>query len=143
AVLGALFLIRGDFRPVPRTQPGNVLRELKEGVHYAFGIVPIRAPILLLALFGLGGMAYATLLPVFVTDIGGNANTLGYLSSASAAGSILGTVVVATRPSVIGMGRLAIAACFVYACGLFVFGFAHSLATALPVLLVLGAAQML
>jgi MFS family permease len=143
AVLAALFLIRGDFSPVPRAQPGNVLEELKEGVRYAFGIVPIRAPILLLALFGFGGMAYATLLPVFVTDIGGNANTLGYLSSASAAGSILGTVVVATRPSVIGMGRLAIIACFVYACGLFVFGFAHSLATALPVLLVLGAAQML
>jgi MFS family permease len=143
AVLAALLLIRGDFRPKPRAQPGNVLQELKEGVRYAFGIVPIRAPILLLALFGFGGMAYATLLPVFVTDIGGDANTLGYLSSASAAGSILGTVVVATRPSVIGMGRLAIAACFVYACGLFVFGFAHSLATALPVLLVLGAAQML
>ena len=44
----------------------------------------------------------------------------------------------ATRRSVIGMGKLAIAACFAYACGLFVFAFAHSLASAVPVLLALG-----
>jgi MFS family permease len=143
AVLAALLLIRGDFRPASRAQQGTVLEELYEGWRYAFGIVPIRAPILLLALFGFGGMAYATLLPVFVTDIGGDANTLGYLSSASAAGSILGTVVVATRKSVLGMGKLAIAACFAYACGLFVFAFAHTLSGAIPVLVVLGFAQML
>ena len=143
AVLAALLLIRGDFRPRPRPQQGTVIQELVEGWRYAFAIVPIRAPILLLALFGFGGMAYATLLPVFVTGIGGDANTLGYLSSASAAGSILGTAVVATRKSVVGMGRLAVAACFVYAAGLFVFGFAHALVTAIPVLVVLGAAMML
>jgi len=112
-------------------------------LRYAASITPIRAPILLLALFGFGGMAYATLLPVFVRDIGGDVNTLGYLSSASAAGSILGTAVVATRKSVLGMGRLAIAACFAYAAFLFVFAFAGTLATALPVLVVLGAAMML
>jgi MFS family permease len=143
AVLSALFLIRGDFRPMPRAQESTVIEELYEGLRYAFAIVPIRAPIMLLALFGFGGMAYATLLPVFVHDIGGDANTLGYLSSASAAGSILGTAVVATRRSVLGMGRLAVAACFAYACALFVFGFAGSLASALPVLVALGAAMML
>jgi MFS family permease len=144
AVLLALLLIRGDFAPRPRAQERGVIEELTEGLRYAASITPIRAPILLLALFGFGGMAYATLLPVFVKDIlGGDANTLGYLSSASAAGSVLGTAVVATRKSVLGMGRLAIAACFAYAAFLFVFAFAGTLATALPVLVVLGAAMML
>jgi MFS family permease len=143
AVLLALLLIRGDFAPRARAQQRSVLEELAEGLRYAAAITPIRAPILLLALFGFGGMAYATLLPVFVRDIGGDANTLGYLSSASAAGSILGTAVVATRKSVVGMGRLAVAACFAYAAFLFVFGFVGSLATALPVLVVLGATMML
>jgi MFS family permease len=143
AVLGALLLIRGDFSPRSRTSRSTVFAELAEGLRYAAAITPIRAPILLLALFGFGGMAYATMLPVFVKDIGGDANTLGYLSSASAAGSILGTAIVATRKSVLGMGHLAIAACFAYAAFLFVFGFVDTLSSALPVLVVLGAAMML
>jgi len=142
-VLAALLLIRGDFAPKPRTNGSSVIAELAEGFRYAASITPIRAPILLLALFGFGGMAYATLLPVFVKEIGGSANTLGFLSSASAAGSIVGTAVVATRKSVLGMGQLAVAACFAYAAGLFAFGFVDTLAAALPVLLVLGAAMML
>ncbi|MEO8162107.1 MAG: MFS transporter [Arenimonas sp.] len=142
-VLAALLLIKGNFAPQPRDKRSSVIQELAEGLRYAAGITPIRAPILLLALFGFGGMAYATLLPVFVKEIGGNANTLGYLSSASAAGSILGTAVVATRKSVLGMGKLAIVACFVYAAGLFVFAFVDTLSSALPVLVVLGAAMML
>ena len=143
AVLAALLSIRGNFAPPPRTQQRTVFAELAEGLRYAASVTPIRAPILLLALFGFGGMAYASLMPVFVTDIGGNANTLGYLSSAAALGSVFGTAVVATRKSVIGMGRIAIGACVVYGFGLLAFSFAGSLASALPVLVLLGGAQML
>jgi len=143
AVLAALLSIRGDFAPPPRTQQRTVLAELAEGLRYAASVTPIRAPILLLAMFGFGGMAYASLMPVFVTDIGGNANTLGYLSSAAALGSVFGTAVVATRKSVIGMGRIAIAACVVYGFGLLAFSFTDSLASAVPVLVLLGGAQML
>jgi MFS family permease len=143
AVLAALLSIRGDFAPPPRTQQRTVVAELAEGLRYAASVTPIRAPILLLAMFGFGGMAYASLMPVFVTDIGGNANTLGYLSSAAALGSVFGTAVVATRKSVIGMGRIAISACVVYGIALLAFSFAGSLASALPVLVLLGGAQML
>ena len=143
AVIVALLFIRGNFDPTPRTQRGSVLAELKDGLLYAARTTPIRAPILLLAIFGFGGMAYAMLLPVFVKSIAGNANTLGYLSSASAFGSVLGTAFLATRKSVIGLGRLALASSFIYAAALFVFGFANSLWFALPALSVLGAAMML
>ena len=143
AVLTALLLIKGEFAPRPRLTQKTVVQELAEGMRYAASITPIRAPILLLALFGFGGMAYATLLPVFVKDIGGTANTLGYLSSASAAGSVLGTAVVATRKSVLGMGRIAVGACFVYGLALIGFSFAGTLAHALPVLVLLGGMQML
>lgn len=143
AVITALLLIRGNFAPAPNARRTGVFHELREGLQYAARTTPIRAPIMLLALFGFGGMAYAMLLPVFVKSIGGNANTLGYLSSASAAGSVLGTAYLATRKSVPGLGRLALIASFVYAGALFVFGFANSLWFALPVLVVLGAAMML
>jgi MFS family permease len=142
-VIGALLLIRGNFDPAPvATRPG-VFSELKEGVAYAMRTTPIRASILLLAIFGFGGMAYAMLMPVFVKSIGGNANTLGYLSSASALGSVLGAAILATRKSVVGLGRLALLASFAYALALLGFGFAHSVWTAVPFLVVLGAALML
>lgn len=152
AVIAALLLIRGDFSPAARLAraavaaggaPLGVFASLKEGVQYAARTTPIRAPILLLAVFGFGGMAYAMLMPVFVKSIGGDANTLGYLSSASALGSVLGTAFLATRKSVVGMGKLALIASFAYALALFGFGFAHSLWSALPVLVCLGAAMML
>ncbi|CAN5709928.1 hypothetical protein BH10CYA1_BH10CYA1_06300 [soil metagenome] len=143
AVITALMFIHGNFEPKVKLVDTSVINELKEGLQYTARIAPIRAPILLLALFGFGGMAYAMLLPVFVKSIGGNANTLGYLSSASAVGSIVGTAILATRKSVLGMGKLALTSSFVYTIALFAFGFAHSLLFAIPILAVLGATMML
>jgi MFS family permease len=136
-------MIRGNFNPVARPRRDSVIDELRDGLVYAARTTPIRAPILLLAVFGFGGMAYAMLMPVFVKSIGGDANTLGYLSSASALGSVIGTAFLATRKSVVGMGKLAMIASFTYALALFGFGFAHSLWGALPVLVCLGASMML
>ncbi|HEY9730628.1 MAG TPA: MFS transporter [Drouetiella sp.] len=143
AVITALMFIHGNFEPKLKESTASVIEELKDGLKYAARTAPIRAPILLLALFGFGGMAYATLLPVFVKSIGGDANTLGYLSSASAVGSIVGTAILATRKSVLGLGKLALTSSFIYATALFAFGFAHSLLVALPILAVLGATMML
>lgn len=143
AVITALLFIHSNFESKNKRVQSGVISELKDAAVYALNTTPIRAPILLIAVFGFGGMAYATLLPVFVTTIGGDANTLGYLSSASALGSIIGAGILATQKSVLGMGRLALISSFVYALGLFFFGFSNNLWTALPVLAVLGAAMML
>lgn len=143
AVMAALFFIHAKFVPRARAEAGNVLHELKEGFTYAITTSPIRAIILLLAAFGFGGMAYAMLLPVFVKDIGGNANTLGYLSSASALGSTIGTFILASRQGVVGLGRWIVVSSFVYAGAVLSFGFVHSFVPAVIVLVVLGGAMML
>lgn len=142
-VITALFFIHGHFEPKVQKVATSVVNELREGLQYAARTAPIRAPILLLALFGFGGMAYSTLLPVFVKSIGGDANTLGYLSSASAVGSIIGTGILATRKSVLGLGKLALGSSFVYAGALFMFACVHNLVFALPILAILGASMML
>lgn len=143
AVITALMFIHGNFDPQKKRENSSVWAELADGFQYAMKTTPIRATILLLAIFGFGGMAYAMLLPVFVKEIGGDATTLGYLSSASAFGSVIGTAILATRKSVVGMGRWIIAASFVYSIALFSFGFARSFWISLPILAVLGAAMML
>src|SRR6185436_18198291 len=96
---------------------------------------PIRAIILLLAAFGFGGMAYAMLLPVFVKEIGGGANTLGYLSSASALGSTIATFILASRQGVLGLGRWIVCSSFVYAAAVMAFGLVHSFLPAVMVLM--------
>ena len=142
AVIGSLSFVRGNFDPT-NNKKANVFTELKEGFSYAMSTSPIRAIILYLAAFGFGGMAYAMLLPVFVTEIGGNADTLGYLSAASALGSTLGTFILATRKKVVGMGNWIVGSSFVYALAIFGFGLTHSLWPAMFALCLLGAAMML
>lgn len=142
AVIAALMFIHGNFEPKEK-KGTSVLSELKDGVKYTLATSAIKAPILLLALFGFGGMAYAMLLPVYVKQIGGDANTLGFLSSASAFGSVIGTVILASRKTVVGMGRWIVISSFVYAAALLGFGFANSFWLALPLLAILGATMML
>jgi MFS family permease len=142
AVIVALLFIKGKFEPKKGARP-SVISELVEGFKYSMNTSPIRAPILLLALFGFGGMAYAQLLPVFVKEIGGDANTLGYLSSASAFGSIVGTIFLATRKGVLGLGKWIVASSFAYAIALIAFSFVHSFWLALPALAFVGGSMML
>jgi MFS family permease len=143
AVIIALLSIRGNFDPPKKERSVSVLSEFAEGIRYAMRTTPIRAPLIALAFFSFGAMAFTQLLPVFVKQIGGTANTLGYLCSATAVGSVVGSVILASRKSVVGMGRIAIASYFTYAVVLFLFGFATSLWCALPLLIILGTAMML
>jgi MFS family permease len=143
AVIVALLFVQGDFSVKRQDKPASVLAELKDGLTYTWNTAPIRAAILLLATFGFGGMAFLVLLPVFVKDIGGNANTLGWLSSASALGSVIGTAILAMRRSVVGMGRWALISSCVYTVLMLLFGLVHSFWLAVPLMVGLGAAMML
>jgi MFS family permease len=142
AVIAALIAIKGDFAPKADKQ-AKVLDELKSGFKYTFETPPIRALIILQAAFGLGGMAYAMLMPVFVKQIGGNANTLGYLMAASALGSLAGSAALASRKSVLGLGRWVVVASFCFSMALIAFSFTHALIPAMMALSVIGAMMML
>jgi MFS family permease len=85
----------------------HVWSELKDGFRYALGFTPIRAVLLLLAVFGLFGMSYSVLLPIFAADIlHGNAQTLGWLMGAAGIGAVVGVLQLAARRSVVGLGRV-------------------------------------
>lgn len=137
AVITALLFIKGHFEP-PKTNRAGVIKELKEGMVYAWNTSPVRALIILLAVFGLGGMAYAILMPVFVKQIGGNANTLGYLMAASAVGSLVGTLMLARRKQVAGLGKWITRASFGFSVGLVGLSFVHSFWPAICMLMFMG-----
>ena len=108
AVIAALLAMRFNPKQIP-VMDGNPLQIIKEGFDYAFSSPPIRAILLLSSLVSLMGMQYTVLVPVFADKIlHGNAQTLGFLMAASGIGALAGGIYLATRTTVIGLGRLII-----------------------------------
>jgi MFS family permease len=105
AVLLALLAMRLP-PPTPAKPPQHVLHELREGFRYAFGFLPIREILLLLSVVNLAVMPLTVLLPVFATTVlKGGPGTLGLLTSALGVGSLVGALYLASRKTVLGLGR--------------------------------------
>ena len=143
AVILSLLAMRFT-RPVVIRPRSRMLEELRSGVSYAFGFPPVRALLADVAIVGTFGMMYTTLAPVIASKVlHGGAHTLGILMTASGLGALLGTVYLATRHTVVGLGRVIVAANLALSLALAAFAFAHYLWVALLVLPVIGAGMML
>jgi MFS family permease len=125
AVIGSLLMIRISLRPRNGKQK-KVLHEMYDGFRYAFEFTPIRAILLLLALLGLVGIPYRVLMPVIASQsLHGNANTLGFLMGAMGIGALIGSLYLATRSSVLGLGRLIPIATTIFGASLIGVGLSH------------------
>ena len=143
AVIGSLMAMRivREQRP-PRTT--RVLEELSAGVRYAFGLTPIRAVLLLMALVSLMGMPYSVLMPVFAKAVlHGGAHTYGFLMGASGLGALTGALYLASRQTVLGLDRVIPGAVIVFGTGLIAFSFSRWLPLSLGLLLFVGAGFMI
>lgn len=138
AVLGALWAL--DVSREDRATPaGSVLAAVREGFRYAFGFAPVRALLVLLALISLVGIPYVVLLPVFARDVlGGDARTLGLLTSAAGFGALLGTLYLASRGTVRGLGRVIAGSTAVFGAALVAFSLSRDPRLSLALLLVVG-----
>jgi MFS family permease len=120
-------------------QPASVLHGLREGFRYAFGFPPVRSLLLLVALIGLVGMPYAVLMPIFAGDIlHGDERTYGFLLGSSGVGALAGSLYLASRRTVLGLGRWIAAMSGVFGIGLFVFSFSRSVPLSMALLVVMG-----
>lgn len=142
AIIGALFAMRITPRMIaPQTTP--VWRGLKEGFAYAFGFAPIRTILLLLALVSFMGMPYSILMPVFAADVlQGGPSTLGLLSTASGAGALVGALYLASRSSVLGLGRIIVIATSMFGVGLIGFAMSELLWVSMLMLVITGMGMM-
>jgi len=105
AVLGALLAMR--LPPQSHSGPGEgVLRELKEGLTYAWGMPPIRRTLALLVSVSFLGLSFTTLLPLFAEEIlHSGAHGLGFLLGAMGSGALAGATYMASRKSSRGLRR--------------------------------------
>lgn len=119
AVIFALFLMTINTEPNNKQGKLDMISEFKEGYRYACGSKPIRNIILYLAVSSLIGMSYPVIMPVFAKEIlHGNADTLGFLMSASGVGALIGALYLAGRKSVQGLENLICLASLLFGLGL-------------------------
>ncbi len=142
AVIASLLAMR--LAPRTRVATGRrVLDDLRDGIRYAFGFPPIRAVLLLLALVSLAGMPYTVLMPMMAGEVlHGGSYTLGFLMAATGVGALAGALHLASRRSVLGLGRLIPIAAAVFGGGLAAFSFSRSLPLSLALMVVTGSGFM-
>ncbi len=142
AVIVSLLAMRLTSAARPRERQ-SMLAELRDGLRYVAGFAPIRAVLLLLAVVSLSGMPYAVLMPIFASEVlHGDAHTLGFLMATSGLGALIGTLYLASRRSVLGLGRIVALAAITFGVGLAAFSRSTVLALSLPLILIAGMAMM-
>jgi len=128
---------KGQF---PKTQ---VFQGFKEGLTYAVGFAPIRSILLFIGWISLVGTANTTLLPVFAKNIlHGGAQTYGFLMAAIGVGAIIGAIFLASRRSVLGLGRIIAIASTIFGVGLISFSLSHVIWLSFLLLLLTGFGMM-
>lgn len=143
AVIVSLLVMRIEAREVKRREL-KVWHELKEGIKYASGFVPIRAILLMLALVSLVGMPYTVLMPIFAKDIlQGGPDTLGFLMGAAGVGALVGALYLASRRTVLGLGRMIPISTTLFGFGLMAFSFSNVMLLSLTLMLITGFGQMI
>jgi MFS family permease len=143
AVLVALLFMDAVPHIAPKVQE-PVLQKLAEGIRYAWGYIPIRAILLLIAVSSLFGLSYGTLLPVFARDVlNGGADMLGWLMSSAAIGAITGAIYLASRREAFGIGSMIPVAVIVFACGIFAFSLSTIPVLSMGIVAVIGLGQQI
>jgi MFS family permease len=142
AVLVSLLLMQLAQRPRHVSSP-RVTEQLREGWHYVNESIPIRSLLLLLAAVSLAGMPYTVLMPVIASEVlHGGPNTLGFLMAASGLGALVGAFNLATRRTVLGLGRRVVICSALFGAGVIGLGSSTHLWLSMLILPVIGFSMM-
>ena len=143
AVIASLFAMRVTPRPLP-PRDTRIREEMRVGFEYVSRFLPVRSALLLLSLVSILGMPYTVLMPMISSTIlHGGAHTLGFLMTASGVGALVGALYLASRSSVLGLGRIMVLSTATFGVGLIVFSLSRTLWFALLALPFVGAGMMI
>ena len=162
AVVASLLMMR--VKPhQPKEQTRSVFEELREGIVYVWNSVPIRVILLLMAILSLTGIpAYNILMPIFADALAPHssattvpvagampaltnnhgAQMLGILQGVSGAGALACAFYLASRRSVVGLGRVIALAGIVLGGSIIAFGSSRHLWLSLLIAPVAGFAML-
>jgi MFS family permease len=142
AVIAGLFMMTTETF-VPRPMAGSALRNIWDGLRFVANTAPIRALLLLIAIVSFTGMPYAVLMPVFADRVlHAGARGLGILMGASGVGALAGSVMLAMRSTVRGLGTWVAVSSTLFGMTLIAFGISRTLWLSVAILVPLGASMM-
>ena len=105
--------------------------------------MPIRTILVLMGIVSMMSAPLTVLMPLLATQVlHGGPYTLGLLTAAMGAGALAGSLFLAARKSVVGLGRVIAAATAAFGLGLAGISFSHSLALSLFILMGTGFAMV-
>ena len=141
-IVGLALMTVQAHRPVQ--QGGSTLGHMVEGFRFVFHNPPVHALLALLGILSLTGMPFAVLMPIFADQIlHGGARGLGILMGASGVGALGGALLLASRTSVKGLGRVVAVSAASFGVCLVLFGASRSFWLSCAILLGIGFSMML
>jgi MFS family permease len=142
-VIISLLMMRLRIKEIKATGT-RILYELKEGLNYTFGFAPIKHIIILLSVSSLMGMSYSVLMPVFAKEIlHGGSHTYGFLMGAAGFGALLGALFLASKKTVLKLGRIVPASALLFGFGLIILSFSKYFILSLVLMIFIGMGMML
>lgn len=106
AVLASLMQIKTS-SPPPKTSKQLVFKELAAGLRYAREFTPIGSLLVMVAATSLGLAPYFSLLPAFAREcLNGGPDLLGVMMAVAGLGAVSGSLYLASRKSIVGLGNL-------------------------------------
>jgi MFS family permease len=137
-VLGSFALLRPR-AAVRAADPPPALNSLHEGLRYAWGHVPIRALLGILACIAFVATPYSMLVPALVRErFNGGGELVGFLVSAAGFGALAGTVALTWRPAVTRLPAAITAAAVAAGIALATLSFTRNLWLAFALMSVIG-----
>jgi MFS family permease len=142
-VIGSLLMMHIPKKEFPRKET-KMLKELKEGFNYTFGFLPIKHIIILLAIINLMGSSYQVLMPVLAKEVlHGGSDTFGFLMAAAGFGALIGAAYLASRESVLRLGRIIPSAATVFGAGLVALAFTNIIPVTMGLMFIIGLGLMI
>jgi MFS family permease len=136
AVIAGLLMMRLEEHKRDRG-PQSALSRVREGFHFVHDTAPIRRILVALALVSLLGAPFTVLMPIFAGKIlHAGPRGLGLLMSANGVGSLIGSLLLASRRGLTGLGRWIVFGSAGLGAALILFSLSRSFALSL---LILGA----
>ncbi|HSN50615.1 MAG TPA: MFS transporter, partial [Bacteroidales bacterium] len=128
----------------PKKGEAHILEELREGFAYTFGFSPIKHLLILLSISSLMGMSYSVLMPVFAKEIlHGASHTYGFLMGAAGFGALMGALFLASRRSVLKLGRIVPVSALVFGTALTGLSFSRYFPLSLLLMVFIGLGMMM
>jgi len=127
-----------------KRESGKLINDMKEGLRYTFGFPPIKHILILLGVASLMGSSYQVLMPVFAKEVlHGGSGTFGFLMGAAGSGALVGALFLASRESLIKLGRIIPAATALFGAGLVALSFSRNFPVSLLLMVIIGVGMML